>query len=344
MHNQAEASQILHSIKENIEIEPKTLGILFGIKLISEAKGEESWPKFTNSQDFEGWLENALARYGILDEWNSIHRLDDEQLLDVFNTLNQNRFIEDGKKARIISTLSDLLISAKTSHFSFPSGLVPIVQNVIGNHDGGTLLTGSAIDSLLDVPYMNNSHASVIGEIHTLINRLAQELIEDYQNIPTQYLELDESDQYSVIVGIPPFKTKHSNPEIIENFELADRGRGKRSRKTDAEILWIEKSYRLLPEHGQLVILLTDGFLSNASIKFARAWVLERFKIEAVISLPFSIFRPHSSIKTSLVYLRKLSPPPKEYNIFMSELEDDELIDPSMLLDAYQTFLQGNPV
>ena len=341
MDNQSDASQILHSIMENSEIEPKTLGIIFGIKLLSEAQGEESWPDFRKKQDFEGWLENTLARYELLDEWNSLPRLNNEQLADIYNTLNQNQFIDDGRKARLFSTLSDLLNDGNGSPYSFPSGLVPIAQNVIGDHYGRTLITGSAIDPLLDIPYLNESQATTIGEIHPLVNELAQKLIEDYQNIPTQYLELDESDQYSVIVGIPPYKVKHSNPEILENFELADRGRGKRSRKTDAEILWIEKSFRLLPEKGQLIILLTDGFLSNASIKFAREWVLERFKIETVISLPFSFFRPHSSIKTSLVCLRKLSPPPGEYNIFMTELEDNELIDPSKIIGAYQTFLQG---
>lgn len=344
MDYQSDTSQILHSIQESTKIEPKTLGILFGIKLISETQGEETGADFTNNQDFEGWLEGNLNRYGLIDEWNSLPRLNNEQLADIYNTLNKNQFIDDGRKTRLFSTLSDLLVNGNRGQFSFPSALVPIVQNVIVDHHGRTLITGSAIDPLLDIPYNNECQGSTIGEIHPLINRLAQELIEDYQNIPTQYLVLDESDQYSVIVGIPPFKMKHSNPEIIENFELADRGRGKRSRKTDAEILWIEKSYRLLSGDGQLVILLTDGFLSNASIKFAREWVLERFKIEAVISLPFSIFRPHSSIKTSLVCLRKLSPPPIEYNIFMAELEHDELIDPSKIIGAYQTFLQGATV
>lgn len=344
MDQQTEAHQIDNSIDKYSDVDPRTLGILFGIKLISEAKGEDTWSEFSKKQDFEDWFDNILERYDLMDEWNMIHEPRKDRLIEIFNTLEEYRLqgedVEHGK----FSTLSELLNQGNSNFYRLPNGLITIIQSVIRNHQGQLLISGSAASSLLEVPYIEGRPATTIGEIHPVINRLAQEVIEDYQNNPIHFLEVDETYLYPVIMCFPQFGMKHSEPEIIENFELANRGRGKRSKRTDAEILWVEKSYRLLPENGQLIILLTDGFLSNASIKFAREWVIDRFKIESVFSLPISTFRPQSSVKTSLVCLRKSSTPPTEYNIFMAELEKFELIDTSEVIDAYQTFLQRDTV
>ena len=67
----------------------------------------------------------------------------------------------------------------------------------------------------------------------------------------------------------------------------ADHKAGKKSIKQRAsvktEVIYCERIWQLLKPGGQAAVVLPDGLLTNASLQGVRDWLLERFKVLAVV-------------------------------------------------------------
>jgi type I restriction enzyme M protein len=138
---------------------------------------------------------------------------------------------------------------------------------------------------------------------------------------------------FDVILTNPPFgavvKETEKGKAYMEGWELLkyvgkgtngagqnvdesdDFKSGKKSIKArtsiKTEILFCERIWHFLkPKSGKAAIVLPDGILSNSSLQGVRDWLLARFQILAVISLPQEAFQ-HSGagVKASIVFLRK---------------------------------------
>ena len=89
------------------------------------------------------------------------------------------------------------------------------------------------------------------------------------------------------------------------------------------EILFCERVWQFLkPGTGRAAIVLPDGILTNSSLQGVRDWLLSRFQLMAVVSLPQEAFQ-HSgaAVKASLVFVRKRAAneePDDEEGIFMA--------------------------
>ncbi len=86
---------------------------------------------------------------------------------------------------------------------------------------------------------------------------------------------------------------------------------GKKSIKSrtsiKTEILFCERVWHFLkPGTGRAAIVLPDGILTNSSLQGVRDWLLQRFQLLAVVSLPQAAFQ-HSGagVKASVVFVRK---------------------------------------
>ena len=84
--------------------------------------------------------------------------------------------------------------------------------------------------------------------------------------------------------------------------------------------------WQLLKPGGQAAVVLPDGLLTNASLQGVRDWILERFKMLAVISLPqFAFAHFGAGVKSSVVFLEKrqpIKPGSDEEAIFMAIAEN----------------------
>ncbi len=96
-----------------------------------------------------------------------------------------------------------------------------------------------------------------------------------------------------------------------EYSERNDPKAGKKSVKARSsiktEILFCERVWHFLkPGIGRAAIVLPDGILTNASLQGVRDWLLARFQLLAVVSLPQEAFQ-HSGagVKASIVFVRK---------------------------------------
>ena len=59
-------------------------------------------------------------------------------------------------------------------------------------------------------------------------------------------------------------------------------------------------------ENGYLAIVVPDGILTNSSSQYVRDWLIEKFRILAVVSLPQHTFaHVKAGVKSSVLFLKK---------------------------------------
>ena len=140
-------------------------------------------------------------------------------------------------------------------------------------------------------------------------------------------------DAFDLILTNPPFgamvKETEKGKAYMEGWELlqyigrgeqsegsagemtSDFKAGKKSLKArtsvKTEILFCERVWQFLKAGiGRAAIVLPDGILTSSSLQGVRDWLLGRFQLMAVVSLPQEAFQ-HSgaAVKASLVFVRK---------------------------------------
>lgn len=115
-------------------------------------------------------------------------------------------------------------------------------------------------------------------------------------------------DYFDLVLANPPFTIPYKFEDILQQYEL---GLGKASEELD--ILFVEKSLRLLKEGADLYIVLPEGLLNNKKYRYFREWLLSKADLLMSVSLPEGTFIPFggSVSKTCIVGVRKKA---KHYN------------------------------
>ena len=123
---------------------------------------------------------------------------------------------------------------------------------------------------------------------------------------------------FDFIITNPPFgsiirQTEHA---YLKTYGLSERGVDWLNPKSKAaqrpgvasEVLFIEQCWHFLTEGGYLAIVIPDGILTNASMQYVRNWIMEKYRILAVVSLPQTTFMSTGAgVKSSVLFLRKRS-------------------------------------
>lgn len=123
---------------------------------------------------------------------------------------------------------------------------------------------------------------------------------------------------FDFIITNPPFgsiirQTEHAYLEIyglsVRDVDwLNPKSKVAQRPGVASEVLFIEQCWHFLAEGGYLAIVIPDGILTNASMQYARDWILENFRILAVVSLPQTTFMSTGAgVKSSVLFLRKRS-------------------------------------
>ena len=118
---------------------------------------------------------------------------------------------------------------------------------------------------------------------------------------------------FDLILTNPPFGAKVSSSEhpYLEDYELGNQmnkaGRKRPRRNQRTEILFIERIWHFLkPGAGRAAVIIPDGILTNSSLQEVRDFLLERFQINAIVSLPQTTFAHFGAgVKASIVFLRR---------------------------------------
>ena len=108
----------------------------------------------------------------------------------------------------------------------------------------------------------------------------------------------DESNCYEVILANPPFKGSIDESDIGENF---------RTKTKKTELLFLELIYNLLNNSGKSAVIVPDGVLfgNSKAHKKIRELLLERCRLDAVISMPSGIFKPYAGVSTAIIFFTK---------------------------------------
>lgn len=129
---------------------------------------------------------------------------------------------------------------------------------------------------------------------------------------------------FDLIMTNPPFGSTIKADEVgyYKEYELFEKNLGiteTKDRITDdnnkkkwrtsqsTEVLFLERCYKYLnEENGYLAIVIPDGVLTNSTSQYVRDWLIEHFRILAVISLPQHTFsHVRAGVKSSVLFLKK---------------------------------------
>ena len=196
-----------------------------------------------------------------------------------------------------------------------------------------------------------NDEISCVAKMNMILhddghtNIVGFDALDRFSRLSEQHSKLGPG-RFDLVLTNPPFgamvKESEKGKAYLEGWELlryikkgeqwddsteGDFKSGKRSVKARAsiktEILFCERVWDFLkPGTGRAAIVLPDGILTNSSLQGVRDWLLQRFQILAVVSLPQEAFQhAGAGVKASLVFLRKRAPreqPDDHEAIFMA--------------------------
>lgn len=130
---------------------------------------------------------------------------------------------------------------------------------------------------------------------------------------------------FNLIMTNPPFGSTIKADEVsyYQEYELFEKGLGFAELKDriaddnnknkwrvsqSTEVLFLERCHKYLDEGGYLAIVIPDGILTNSTSQYVRDWLVEKFRILAVVSLPQHTFsHVKAGVKSSVMFLKKHS-------------------------------------
>src|SRR3989344_1907008 len=155
-----------------------------------------------------------------------------------------------------------------------------------------------------------------ISLMNLMMHGISNPNIEQKNTLSKRY---NESNYYDVILANPPFKGSIDESEIGENFRTS-------TKKT--ELLFLELMFNLLTNSGRCVVIVPDGVLfgNSKAHKKIRELLLDRCRLDAVISMPTGVFKPYAGVSTAVLYFTK-GEPTKEVWFYDMEADGFSLDD-----------------
>jgi type I restriction enzyme M protein len=131
---------------------------------------------------------------------------------------------------------------------------------------------------------------------------------------------------FEILMTNPPFAGDIKDSRILHQFDLAKK-RERFQSSVGRDILFVERTLEFLRPGGRMCIVLPQGRFNNTTDDYIRAFIAERARILAVVSLHGNTFKPHTGTKTSVLFLQKwnedrsagaLCPKVDDYEIFFA--------------------------
>lgn len=109
-----------------------------------------------------------------------------------------------------------------------------------------------------------------------------------------------DRERYTLVLANPPFKGSLDEEAVAE-----DLLRISNTKRT--EILFLSLMLRVLKNGGRCAVIVPDGVLfgSTNAHRSIREEIIEKNKLEAVISMPSGVFKPYAGVSTAILIFTK---------------------------------------
>jgi type I restriction enzyme M protein len=109
-----------------------------------------------------------------------------------------------------------------------------------------------------------------------------------------------DEEAYTLVLANPPFAGSLDYENTAKNLQQVVK-----TKKT--ELLFLALFLRLLKPGGRAAVIVPDGVLfgSSTAHKALRQMLVEKQKLDAVISLPSGVFRPYAGVSTAILLFTK---------------------------------------
>ena len=109
-----------------------------------------------------------------------------------------------------------------------------------------------------------------------------------------------DNSKYTLVLANPPFKGSIDGERISK--DLLDVTKTKKT-----ELLFLALFLRILRRGGRVASIVPDGVLfgSSNAHKAIRKEIIEKHKLEAIISMPSGVFKPYAGVSTAIMIFTK---------------------------------------
>lgn len=193
-------------------------------------------------------------------------------------------------------TPSDIIIdpACGTSGFLVESG-----QYLKENH--GDLFNSEELkDHYNNTMFHGNDMDSTMLRIGTM-----NMLLHDVENPQIEYRDSlsklnEDREKYTLVLANPPFKGSLDEESVAEDLlRISDTKR--------TEILFLSLMLRIMKNGGRCAVIVPDGVLfgSTKAHRSIREEIVEKNKLEGVISMPSGVFKPYAGVSTAILIFTK---------------------------------------
>ena len=147
-----------------------------------------------------------------------------------------------------------------------------------------------------------------------------EDMTDERRDEVTEHAKTIAPSSFDLVLTNPPFSMSYETSNDDENRILEQRDIATGLKQVKSNVLFLDRYHELLNPGGELLIVLDDTVLNGKTQVDVRKWIMEKFIILGIHSLPFNaFFKAKANIKTSILHLRKKqSEGEKQGHVFMS--------------------------
>ena len=169
------------------------------------------------------------------------------------------------------------------------------INIIVGNGKSHIFGGGSHSDSLNPLLWNDEIKAA----LRPRLLRFPENLEKDKEN-QNRFLYFD----FDLLMTNPLFTGKVKERDILRLYQLAEKN-GRLVKQIGRHILFLDRSLQFIRPGGRMAIVLPQSLLNSASAEYIRRFIIDKVRILAVVGLHRNTFKPHTGIKTSILFLQK---------------------------------------
>ncbi|ULL13048.1 hypothetical protein DVH26_00250 [Paenibacillus sp. H1-7] len=246
--------------------------------------------------------------------------------------------------------LSTVTVMGQGGQYVTPHSVIELIVNIIDPRPGERIIdpacgTGGFLLSAWAHQKSAVQEGKLLGALHgydydTLMARIAlfnllfhhtgQFQIQNIDSLSVKSSTLISKD-YDVVFVNPPFSIRYTE-------KLSDHIQDSDSRTSDQ--LFLELSLSLLRDSDQsrMAIILPEGALFGNRSELRRR-IVENFIVEGIISLPQGMFKPFTLVKTSILFISKISESKSDTiteKVWFFDITEDEASKPNIYKEVLE--------